>query len=102
MESKVIAALKKVKREQWIVCGLAGILLLVIALPVGKLDSEEKQAGEAVPAAQDTAASSLREEYESQLTRILSQVEGVGQVVVTVTMESTGKKLVEKDKPEEI
>ena len=50
MESKVIAALKKVKREQWIVCGLAGILLLVIALPVGKSDSEEKQAGEAVPA----------------------------------------------------
>ena len=34
MESKVIAALKKVKREQWIVCGLAGILLLVIALSV--------------------------------------------------------------------
>lgn len=102
MESKVIAALKKVKREQWIVCGLAGILLLVIALPVGKSDSEEKQAGEAAPAIQDTAASSLREEYESQLTRILSQVQGVGQVAVTVTMESTGKKLVEKDKPEEI
>ena len=104
MESKVIAALKKVKREQWIVCGLAGLLLLVIATPVKKTDSGEnsdEKADRLDIAGVEQQVTDIRREYEQQLTETLSQVEGVGEVKVTVTMESTGKKIVEKDNPQD-
>ena len=92
------------EREQWIVCGLAGLLLLVIATPVKKTDSGESSDEKADR--QDTAGveqqvTDIRREYEQQLTEALSQVEGVGEVKVTVTMESTGKKIVEKDNPQD-
>ena len=43
----------------------------------------------------------IRQEYEKQLELALSQVQGIGKVKVSVTMESTGKKIVEKDIPED-
>lgn len=100
MKGKLIAALKKMKREQWIVCGLAGLLLLVIATPVKKTDSKEQtEVQETDNSVQQL--SDIRREYEQQLTEALSQVQGVGNVKVTVTMETTGKKIVEKDSPQD-
>lgn len=104
MKDRIIAICRKMKREQWIVCGLAGLLLLVIATPVKKTDSSENSDEKADR--QDTAGveqqvTDIRREYEQQLTEALSQVEGVGEVNVTVTMESTGKKIVEKDNPQD-
>ena len=100
MKERVIAAVKKMKREQWIVCGLAGLLLLVIAMPVKKTTQKETDD------VQDTSKqvereTDIRQEYEEQLEKALSQVQGVGKVKVSVTMESTGKKIVEKDIPED-
>lgn len=100
MKERIISAVKKMKREQWIVCGLAGLLLLVIAMPVKKTDSKEPMAEPEVQETQQQVAD-IRREYEQQLTEALSAVQGVGTVKVTVTMESTGKKIVEKDSPEE-
>ena len=34
MKERVFAAVREMKREQWLICGLAGFLLLVIAAPV--------------------------------------------------------------------
>lgn len=104
MKDRIIAICRKMKREQWIVCGLAGLLLLVIAAPVKKVDSsdpagENTKEQDAVDTGQQTA--DIRTEYEQQLTEVLSQVDGVGDVKVTVTMESTGKKIVEKDNPQD-
>lgn len=104
MKDRIIAICRKMKREQWIVCGLAGLLLLVIATPVKKADSkdssgESAKEQDAVDTGQQTA--DIRTEYEQQLTEALSQVDGVGDVKVTVTMESTGKKIVEKDNPQD-
>ncbi|MGN1140795.1 MAG: stage III sporulation protein AG [Oliverpabstia sp.] len=104
MKDRIIAICRKMKREQWIVCGLAGLLLLVIAAPVKKTDSGENSDEKAE--SQDAAdvgqqMTDIRREYEQQLTEALSQVEGVGEVKVTVTMESTGKKIVEKDNPQD-
>ena len=104
MKDRIIAICRKMKREQWIVCGLAGLLLLVIAVPVKKVDSsdpagENTKEQDAVDTGQQTA--DIRTEYEQQLTEVLSQVDGVGDVKVTVTMESTGKKIVEKDNPQD-
>lgn len=108
MKGKFIAVFKNIKREQWIVCGLAGLLLLVIAMPVQKTDSrnpdaEERGVGEetAEPGRTGTQTADIRREYEEQLTQALSQVQGVGKAQVTVTMESTGKKIVEKDSPQD-
>ena len=98
MKERVIAAVKKMKREQWIVCGLAGLLLLVIAMPVKKTEPEEVSVEETVQKDQEP---DIRQEYEKQLELALSQVQGIGKVKVSVTMESTGKKIVEKDIPED-
>ncbi len=104
MKEKVFAAAKKMKREQWIVCGLIGLLLLVIAMPVKETGQENASEGE--PAGEETAAAKeesgdIRREYEQQLAGILEQVQGVGDVSVTLTMESTGEKIVEKDVPQD-
>ena len=104
MKDRIIAICRKMKREQWIVCGLAGLLLLVIATPVRKTDSSDtakKNAKEEDVVRTESQLNSIRSEYEQQLTEALSQVEGVGEVNVTVTMESTGKKIVEKDVPQD-
>lgn len=104
MKDRIIAICRKMKREQWIVCGLAGLLLLVIATPVKKTDSGEnsdEKADRLDIAGVEQQVTDIRREYEQQLTEALSQVEGVGEVKVTVTMESTGKKIVEKDNPQD-
>ncbi len=104
MKDRIIAICRKMKREQWIVCGLAGLLLLVIATPVKKTDSSEnsdEKADRLDIAGVEQQVTDIRREYEQQLTEALSQVEGVGEVKVTVTMESTGKKIVEKDNPQD-
>ena len=86
MKERVFAAVREMKREQWLICGLAGLLLLVIAAPVKQKEQTDDQ---------------IRQSYEKQLESVLSQVEGVGAVQVAVAMESTGKKQVEKDSPED-
>ncbi|MCI6432431.1 MAG: stage III sporulation protein AG [Oliverpabstia sp.] len=104
MKDRIIAICRKMKREQWIVCGLAGLLLLVIATPVKKTDSGEnsdEKADRLDISGVEQQVTDIRREYEQQLTEALSQVEGVGEVKVTVTMESTGKKIVEKDNPQD-
>lgn len=104
MKEKVFAAAKKMKREQWIVCGLIGLLLLVIAMPVK--DTGQEDAARDEPAGQEAAADQeesgdIRREYEQQLAGILEQVQGVGKVSVTLTMETTGERIVEKDVPQD-
>lgn len=104
MKDRIIAICRKMKREQWIVCGLAGLLLLVISTPVKKTDSGEnsdEKADRLDISGVEQQVTDIRREYEQQLTEALSQVEGVGEVKVTVTMESTGKKIVEKDNPQD-
>ena len=88
------------KREQWLICGLAGLLLLVIAAPVKQ--KEQKKTQEKIKVqSQEQTDDQIRQSYEKQLEGVLSQVEGVGAVQVAVAMESTGKKQVEKDSPED-
>ena len=81
MKDRIIAICRKMKREQWIVCGLAGLLLLVIATPVKKTDSGENSDEKADCldiSSVEQQVTDIRREYEQQLTETLSQVEGVG------------------------
>lgn len=71
---------------------------VVLLLPTGT-----KKTGEETEQPQETAArpagASVQEEMEQRLCDALSQMDGVGAVHVVVTLESTGKKIVEKDVP---
>ena len=100
MKERVFAAVREMKREQWLICGLAGLLLLVIAAPV-KQKEQKKTQEEVTVQSQEPTEDQIRQSYEKQLESVLSQVEGVGTVQVAVAMESTGKKQVEKDSPED-
>lgn len=101
MKEKVFAAVRGMKREQWLICGLAGLLLLVIAAPVKQKSKTATKKKAVVSQTQEPEEEQIRQNYEKQLEEVLSQVEGVGTVQVAVTMESTGKKQVEKDRPED-
>lgn len=110
MKEKLFAYVKGMKKEQVAVYALLAVLLIVIALPVRK-KTEEGQAQGQVQSAQeeetqgtDGQAWTIQEEgqaerMERQLEEALSKVEGVGQVEVVLTLESTGQKIVEKDTP---
>ncbi len=100
MKERVFAAVRGMKREQWLICGLAGLLLLVIAAPV-KQKEQKKTQEEVTVQSQEPTDDQIQQSYEKQLESVLSQVEGVGTVQVAVAMESTGKKQVEKDSPED-
>ena len=99
MKEGFITAVKKMKREQWLIGIIVGVLLLVIAMPTEKKDTPTTSEQSNTQQEGKSEMTSIREEYEQQLTKALSLVEGVGSVQVAVTMESSGSKIVEKDKP---
>ena len=99
MKEKFLAALHKMKREQMIIWLLLLALAVVIFWPVDSgqedvpaetVEQEETDAGTAGP----------EQAMEQALADTLAQVEGVGAVRVALTLESTNKKIVEKDVPD--
>ncbi len=92
--------LKKMDKTKWMILGLSGILLLVIALPVDKMSSDredevfqqslnEKQ--------QENTAKDYEKKLVSQLEQSLGCMDGVGNVRVMITFQDNGKSVVEKD-----
>ena len=90
------------KKNQLLLILLSGILLLVIVFPVpGQRESSSaaQQAGDA----KTSLSSEIRDngDYERYLeektSRILEDVEGVGEVTVMITLKSDGQKIIEKD-----
>lgn len=101
---------KQMKKSDWVVLALFGVLLLVIAVPSesrrGKTSGEE-QIGTHVMDGEETERESTRESQseqeryvaylENRLEEVLSQMEGVGKVEVMLTVQDTGEHVVEKD-----
>lgn len=98
---------KKMTRENMVVLALAGILLMVIALPVGNKEKEEKDASKSVlldteSGMMDSEAGQERtkeEELERRLEAFLHCMDGVGEVKVMLTFSATEEQVVEKDIP---
>lgn len=89
----------KGKKDQWLILILGGILLLVIAMPVGTKTKEEEETAvetEAVSRLEETRQ--YVEEMETRLEQTLSQVEGAGKVTVMLTVSSSSEEVVEKDR----
>lgn len=89
-------------KNTWLILGLFGALLLVIALPVGKAeDSKTEQTQtdvgmtDAQPAQEETEDACSR--LEERLENTLSLIDGAGQVRVMITLKDIGEKVVEKD-----
>ena len=88
---------KQWDKTQWTILILAGILLMVIAIP-----TEEKRDREVTLEEREENVSLNEESYaeslERRLQNKLSKIEGAGRVEVMITLENYGESVVEKDK----
>ena len=110
----------KLRKENFLVMILLGILLLVVVWPMGDSSKEKNKEKEqekflsedsgsyeayAISSMKETAAENMTEEamisyadyLESALEEVLFSMEGVGKVKVMITMESSGEAVLEKD-----
>ncbi len=102
------------KKEKFIIFALAGVLLLIVCIPVKKEEKGSAKAGSAVYTEHSSVSGKEQEsasdaklqetdEYtkamEAELEELLSCMEGVGRVKVMITLSSTGEDIVEKDRP---
>ena len=65
MKERVFAAVREMKREQWLICGLAGLLLLVIAAPVKQKEQKKTQEKTTVSQTQEQTDDQIRQSYET-------------------------------------
>jgi len=108
------------RRDNFIILVLAGILLVIVALPTkNSTDREEDntkfqtgwdslqqsgpgQTGSGVGSTQETdlnTENSYTRDLEERLTESLGQIEGVGKVKVMITLKSSHELVVEKEQP---
>ena len=89
---------KKLKRSYWLILVLAGILILIIALPTDT--KEKKQAEEAKEniSQENNTMEASKDEIERKLEDILEKIDGAGDVKVMITYQDSGTQVVEKDK----
>lgn len=103
----------KLKKENFLVIFLIGILLLVIAWPVEKKENEEtkseitdmisstigtkEEEAHIAVASSDLPEEAYRASLESTLEELLSTMDGAGKVKVMITLRSSGESIVEKD-----
>ena len=88
--------LKSLKKDQILILLLAGVLLLVISIPVDEDTAGAPEEELTAETKTDPAVSKARE-LEQRLEEILSSVEGIGKTRVMLTLKSEGRKIVEKD-----
>lgn len=89
---------KKLKRSDWLILVLAGILILIIALPT---DTKEKKQAEEVKeniSKENNTMEASKDEIEQKLEDILEKIDGAGEVKVMITYQDSGTQVVEKDK----
>lgn len=106
---KFIQKLKNMKKDQWLIVILAGVLLFVIVLPTGGTRKEKtKENTKTETGQQGTAGKEVTEEgaeayetyLEKRLEALLGKMEGVGKIQVMVTLEDGGEQILEKDERE--
>ncbi len=91
-------------KNTWLILGIVGVLLLVIAMPVDRSEQKDPEGAQAQQSASETAAQTGQEAaddttaaLEKRLEETLSLIDGAGKVRVMITLKDTGEKVVEKD-----
>lgn len=107
MKEKIRQYIKKyATRDNLLILALLGILLMVIAVPVGTSESGTKEGGERAPQADvedryagtgEGYATSYEQEMEKQLEELLESMEGVGNVKVMITLAASDERVILKD-----
>lgn len=95
-----LSKIKNLKKNQIFMVLLAGILLVIIALPTRQgEETGTKNQTEQAPVENVSNEKTDTDALEQKLVSALSKVKGVGKVEVMLTRKSSGQKIVEKDKP---
>lgn len=91
--------LKLKDKNTWLIVGIAGLLLLVIALPdtSRRQETEVLQEKTSASVQEQTDTQQMTAELEKRLEQTLSLIDGAGAVRVMLTLQDTGEKIVEKD-----
>ena len=106
------------KRDNFIILVLAGVLLIIVALPVrdreeagGNLEGDKTERNTILQSGSGTSANggnnvqesgsdqAYAADVEKRLTESLSQIAGVGKVKVMITLKSSQELVVEKEQP---
>lgn len=109
---QIIEKLQNMGKDRFALLFLAGVMLIIIAMPLGKENAgtteenkaETEQAQELADSEQNVMAKETDiEEYRarlcSQLEDFLQQMDGVGKVKVYITMHSSSELIVERNSP---
>ena len=89
--------IRKIKKDKWLIILLVGLLLVVIAMPVSDIKSDQTQDEQQVQKAENASGDTYADALETRLENALAKVEGVGNVKVMITLASSSEKVVEKD-----
>ena len=89
---------KKLKRSDWLILVLAGILILIIALPTDTKDKKQAEKSKENISKENNTMEASKDEIERKLEDILEKIDGAGDVKVMITYQDSGTQVVEKDK----
>lgn len=92
--------IKNLKKADYFIIILAGVLILIIAVPTdGNKKQESKKTEIQTPVEEKETLSweTYTDRMEGQLEKLLSQMEGVGKVKVMITLEDQGQHIVDKN-----
>lgn len=89
---------KKLKRSDWLILVLAGILILIIALPTDTKEKKQAEEEKENISKENNTMEASKDEIERKLEDILEKIDGAGDVKVMITYQDSGTQVVEKDK----
>lgn len=100
----IIEKLQTMGKDRFLLLFLAGLMLVIIAIPVEKKETKKEPAAEEAAAVEqekenETDLEKYRAQLCLQLEDFLSQMEGVGKTKVYITMHSTEEIIVERNSP---
>lgn len=101
----VFQKVKNLKKDQILILFLVGVLLLVIAVPVNEKNENDYEESMIQPFSEKEEAYTDETAYvtrmERELENLLTQMEGVGDAAVMITLQSSTERIVEKDVAED-
>lgn len=99
----ILRKIKNLKRSDWLIVLLFGVLILIIAMPTknSKQEQSKQLSDKEEKTAEETEPVVTQEEYcknlETELEELLSTMSGAGQVKVMITLKNDGEKVLDKN-----
>lgn len=104
-----LTGVRKLRKDQWLIVILMGVLLCVISLPVEKSeiksdisDNTGAKISELKQPSTDVQSADYVREWEEKLEKSLLYIEGAGQVKVLITLQESEQRVLARDGTESI